>query len=92
MTALEKSEREVIRLLAQYPTRLEEAAREYSPAVVANFAFDLAKEYNQFYQAVPILTETDPGKLRFRLDFSNKVAEVLKHAMSLLGIAVPDRM
>ena len=92
ITALEKSEREVIRLLAQYPVRLEEAAREYSPAVVANFAFDLAKEYNQFYQAVPILTETDPGKLGFRLDFSHKVAEVLKHAMSLLGIAVPDRM
>ncbi len=92
MTALEKSEREVIRLLAQYPTRLEEAVREYSPAIVANFAFDLAKEYNQFYQTVPILTETDPGKLRFRLDFSHKVAEVLKHAMSLLGIAVPDRM
>jgi arginyl-tRNA synthetase len=92
ITALEKSEREVIRLLAQYPVRLEEAAREYSPAVVANFAFDLAKEYNQFYQTVPILTETDPGKLRFRLDFSHKVAEVLKHAMSLLGIAVPDRM
>lgn len=92
ITALEKSEREVIRLLAQYPVRLGEAAREYSPAVVANFAFDLAKEYNQFYQTVPILTETDPGKLRFRLDFSHKVAEVLKHAMSLLGIAVPDRM
>lgn len=92
IASLEKSEREVIRLLAQYPVRLEEAAREYSPAVVANFAFDLAKEYNQFYQTVPILTETDPGKLRFRLDFSHKVAEVLKHAMSLLGIAVPDRM
>ena len=90
--ALEPAEREVIFMLNNYQHKLQEAAREYSPAIIANFAFDLAKEYNQFYQSIPIFNESDPGKLRFRIAFSKVVAGLLKKSMGLLGIAVPDKM
>ena len=92
ITSLEASERGVIFMLSNYPAKLAEAAREYSPAIVANFAFDLAKEYNQFYQTIPIFNEPDIAKLKFRIAFSQAVADVLKKAMGLLGIQVPDRM
>ena len=92
ITSLEPSERSVIFMLSNYPVKLAEAAREYSPAIVANFAFDLAKEYNQFYQTIPIFNEQDLAKLKFRIAFSQAVADVLKKAMGLLGIQVPDRM
>ena len=92
VTTLEPSERSVIFLLNNYIHKLNEAAREYSPAVIANFAFDLAKEYNQFYQSIPIFNETDPTKLKFRIAFSNVIADVLRKSMRLLGISVPERM
>lgn len=92
VTSLEPAEREVIFLLNSFPNKLDEAAREYSPAVIANFAFDLAKSYNQFYQSIPIFAESDSGKLRFRLAFSYTTGLVLKKAMGLLGIDVPDKM
>jgi len=90
--SLEPLERDVIFRINQYVHKLEEASREYSPAVIANYAFELAKGYNQFYQAIPIFNETDQGKLNFRVAFSQVVADVLKKAMGLLGISVPERM
>lgn len=92
VTTLEPSERSVIFLLNNYLSRLDEASRTYSPAVIANFAFDLAKEYNQFYQSIPIFNEQNPAKLKFRIAFSQVVADVLKKSMRLLGIQVPERM
>jgi arginyl-tRNA synthetase len=92
VTSLEPAEREVIFKINQYSTKLQEAAREYSPAVVANFAYDLAKEYNQFYQAIPIFNESDPAKLKFRIAFSQVAASTLQKAMRLLGIQVPEKM
>lgn len=89
---LEPVEREVISLLNHFPAKLEEAARTYSPSVVANYAYELAKEYNQFYQAISILSETDATKQQFRLAFTEKTGLVLKKAMNLLGIDVPERM
>jgi arginyl-tRNA synthetase len=89
---LEPSEREVIRLLNLYPGKVEEAAREYAPSAVANYAYELAREYNQFYQSIPIFNETDLARRQFRIAFSYVVAETLKKAMGLLGIRVPDRM
>lgn len=86
------AEKELIELLNTYPSRVEEAARNYSPALVANFAFDLAKAYNQFYQAIPIFGESDPDKLKFRVALSKKVAETIERSMRLLGIEVPERM
>lgn len=90
--SLELPEREVISLLNAYPSKLEEAARTYSPSIVANFAYELAKQYNQFYQAINILNETDSAKLQFRLAFTEKTGDILKRAMTLLGIDVPERM
>jgi len=86
------SEQRLIALLNIFPARLQDAAREYSPAVIANYAYDLAKEYNQFYQTIPIFAETDRSKLAFRVTLSDKVGEVIKKSMKLLGIEVPERM
>jgi arginyl-tRNA synthetase len=92
VTSFEAAEREGIFMINNYVNKLQEAAREHSPAVIANFAFDLAKAYNQFYQTIPIFNETDAAKLKFRIAFSQVVADVLKKSMSLLGIAVPEKM
>jgi arginyl-tRNA synthetase len=92
VTQLESVERELISRLNNYHTKLQEAAREYSPAVMSNYAYELAKEYNQFYQSVPIFPETDPIKLKFRIALSKIVADLLKKSMSLLGISVPEKM
>ena len=92
LLTLEPAERDVIVRINQYPAKLQEAAKEYSPSVVANYVYELAKDYNQFYQAIPVLNETDPAKLGFRLAFSHVVADVLKSGMGVLGIRVPERM
>jgi len=89
--SLEPTEREVLNVIAQYPQKLAEAAREYAPSIIANYAYELAKAYNQFYQAVKIF-DGDPSKISFRLAFSKVVADVLKKSMWLLGIRVPDKM
>jgi arginyl-tRNA synthetase len=90
--ALEGIEREIIFRLNNYHAKLNEAAREYSPAIVSNYAYELAKEYNQFYQSVSIFNEADPAKLKFRIALSKIVADVLKASMRLLGIQVPEKM
>jgi arginyl-tRNA synthetase len=89
---LEPAERDALSVLSLFESRLKEAAREYSPAVIANYAFDLAKEYNKFYQNIPIFNETNPARLRFRIAFSKATADAIKKAMALLGIAVPEKM
>src|SRR5690606_7026383 len=88
--ALEPAEREVIQVLAVYESKIREAARDYSPAVIANYVYELAREYNQFYQSIPIFSETDPARLQLRVALSAAVARVIKQAMGLLGIQVPE--
>jgi arginyl-tRNA synthetase len=92
ISGLETAERQVIFTLNQFPQKIQEAAREYSPSIVANYAFDLAKEYNQFYQSIPIFGESDETKVKFRLALSRATGAVLKKSMGLLGIDVPDKM
>ena len=92
VTQLEAVERDLIFRLNNYHSKLQEAAREYSPAVMSNFAYELAKEYNQFYQSIPIFNEADPTKLKFRIALSKTVADLLKKSMSVLGISVPEKM
>lgn len=92
VSTLEPAEREVILKINQYTNKIQEAAREYSPAILANYAYELAKEYNQFYQAIPIFNESDPVTLKFRIAFSEVTAATIAKAMALLGIRVPDRM
>lgn len=90
--ALEPAEREALQVLSIFETKVQEAAREYAPSIIANYAYDLAKEYNKFYQSVPILPETDADKLKFRIALSRSIADAIKRAMHMLGIDVPERM
>jgi len=92
LTALEPAERDVLQVVSLFENKIKEAAKDYSPAIIANYAFDLAKQYNQFYQSIPIFSEEDPAKLRFRIAVSESVAFILKKAMRLLGIFVPEKM
>lgn len=92
VSALEPAEREVIQVLSRYESKLSEAAKEYSPAVIANYVYELAREYNQFYQSIPIFNETDPAKLKLRIALSKGVADTIRKGMGLLGITVPERM
>lgn len=92
LATLEPSEREALHLLSLFENKIREAAKDYSPAVIANYAFDLAKQYNQFYQNISIFNESDPVKLRFRIALSDSIASAIKKSMNLLGIAVPERM
>lgn len=85
-------EKEVIMVAAKYPDKLKEAADNYDPSVVAQYIFDLAKEYNRFYAEIPIFNEEDNNRVAFRVALSKIVAETIKSGMLLLGIQVPDRM
>jgi arginyl-tRNA synthetase len=89
---LEPSEREVIQVLGTFESKLKEAAREYSPAIIANYVYELAKAYNQFYQSIPIFSEADQTRMQFRIALSAAVAAAIKKAMGLLGIQVPEKM
>lgn len=92
VASLEPSERDALHLLSLFENKITEAAKDYSPAVIANYAYDLAKQYNQFYQNIPIFNETDPIKLRFRIALSASISSAIKKSMNLLGISVPERM
>ncbi|MBF9255342.1 arginine--tRNA ligase [Pontibacter sp. 172403-2] len=89
---LHETEQEVIAQLVNYPAVIAEAGKLYAPSVIANYAYDLAKAYNRFYQEVSIFNETDEQARRFRIALSAMVARLLRHSMRLLGINVPDRM
>jgi len=90
--SLHPKEKELIKVLEVYPELIQNAAQSYSPALVANYTYELVKEYNSFYQAVPILPETNENLKKFRVQLSKKVGETIKSAFSLLGIEVPERM
>lgn len=91
-TELHEKEKELIKALAQFPEVVQQAAKSYSPALIANYTYDLVKEYNSFYQSVSILGETDETKKIFRVQLSQKVAQTIQNAFRLLGIDVPSRM
>lgn len=89
---LHEKERELMLLLMNYPSVIRSAAEAYSPALVANYIYDLVKAFNSFYQQVTILAEEDLDKRNLRLQLCSKIAEVIAHGSALLGIEVPDRM
>ena len=94
LSSIEPSAKEtrLIKLLSTYPAKVAEAGAAYSPAVIANYAYDLAKEFNQYYHDTRILQEEDQDVRRFRLVLIQTVAEVLVKAMDILGIQLPERM
>ena len=85
-------EKEIIQAILDYPTIINEAANNQSPALVANYVYDLVKAFNHFYQTTPILKVDDHEVLEFRIALSAKVATITKSGMTLLGIEVPDKM
>lgn len=89
---LGNKEKNILKILYEYPQVINLAAENLSPALVANFVFELAKEYNQFYHEFQILKEPDNTIRNFRLGLSEFVGNTIKSAMSLLGIDVPERM
>ncbi|CAM4018912.1 arginine--tRNA ligase [Flavobacterium antarcticum] len=89
---LHEKEKELIKVLASYPEVIQNAAVNHSPALIANYTYDLVKEYNSFYQTVPILGSDDENAKMFRVQLSKKVGETIASAFKLLGISVPNRM
>jgi arginyl-tRNA synthetase len=85
-------EKEVIKLISQYPSVIKEAGETYSPAVIANYLFELVKTYNHFYQAVPVLIEKDVQVKNLRLTLSKNVANIIARSLRLLGIESPNKM
>jgi arginyl-tRNA synthetase len=89
---LHEKEKELLKMVAQYPELIQSAAEGHSPALIANYTYDLVKEYNSFYQSVPVLGSEVMNEKIFRVQLSKKVGETIKSAFGLLGIGVPERM
>jgi len=94
MPKVELSAKEIrlIKLLNTFPAKIAEGAQAYSPAVIANYAYDLAKEFNQYYHDTPILKEENEDVLKMRLVLIDTLSAVLRKAMGILGIELPERM
>ena len=89
---LSPKEIRLVKIINSYPQKIAAAAQAFSPALVANYCYDLAKEFNQYYQQTPILKEADEAVLKMRLVLISTLASVLRKAMAILGIVLPDRM
>jgi len=89
---LEQRERALLKTLMQFPDKVTEAAAAYSPAIIANYTYDLVKEFNTFYQNVSILGAKEAGLMDFRLALAELTGRVIKSSCTLLGIEVPDQM
>jgi arginyl-tRNA synthetase len=89
---LHEKEKELVKQIELFPEVIQNAAQNHSPALIANYTYDLVKEYNSFYQTVSILGEENLTKKTFRVQLSKKVSDTIKSAFQLLGIEVPERM
>ena len=89
---LQPKEKELLKQIQLFPEIIQNAASQHSPALIANYTYDLVKEYNSFYQTVSILGEPNEDLKIFRVQLSKKIGEVIKSAFELLGINVPNRM
>jgi len=89
---LHQKEKQLLKQLELFPETIQQAATNYSPAIIANYTYDLVKEFNSFYQNVSILGEQNQDNKIFRVQLAKKVADTIKSAFSLLGINVPERM
>ena len=89
---INEKEENLIQMLSEFPAVVQEAAHLFSPAIIANYVYDLVKEYNQFYHDYTILGETNEALRDFRLLLSANVGKVIRTSFGLLGIDVPERM
>ena len=90
--SISEKEQELIKLIAKLPDVVKEAGVTYSPALLANYSYDLAKEFNQFYHDFSILKEEKLTLKNFRLLLAKECAVAIQNAMGMLGIEMPDRM
>lgn len=90
--SLDPKEKDLIKLLETFPSLLQTAAKSLSPALIANYTYDLVKAYNSFYQTVPILGVTNDLEKKFRVQLSEAIGYAIQSACALLGIEVPSRM
>ena len=90
--SLSQKEKDLLVRITLFPAAVQEAGENYSPAIIANYCYDLVKEYNQFYHEHSILSEPDENQRSFRLILSETVSGIVKRGMNLLGIEMPDRM
>ena len=91
-SVLQEKEKTLLKSITLFPSIVQEAADNYSPAVVANYVYDLVKDFNSFYQNVSILGEEDTNKRHFRVALSKKIGELIAESFKMLGIQVPERM
>ena len=91
-SVLQEKEKTLLKSITLFPSIVQEAADNYSPAVVANYVYDLVKDFNSFYQNVSILGEEDTSKRHFRVALSKKIGEIIAESFKMLGIQVPERM
>ncbi|WP_278636814.1 arginine--tRNA ligase [Capnocytophaga sputigena] len=91
-SVLQEKEKTLLKSITLFPSIVQEAADNYSPAVVANYVYDLVKDFNSFYQNVSILGEEDASKRHFRVALSKKIGEIIAESFKMLGIQVPERM
>ena len=89
---LQEKEKNLLKSITLFPSIVQDAADNYSPAVVANYVYDLVKDFNSFYQNVSILGEEDTNKRHFRVALSKKIGEIIAESFKMLGIQVPERM
>jgi arginyl-tRNA synthetase len=92
LNSLSSKEKDLLKRITLFPAAVKEAGDNYSPAIIANYCYDLVKEFNQFYHEHSILSEPNKDQLNFRLIISATVAQVVKKGMNLLGIEMPERM
>jgi len=90
--AISEKESYLVQLITEFPSTVQLAGEEFSPALIANYIYDLVKEFNQFYHDITILKEENPELKQFRLILSETIASIIKKGMLLLGIEVPERM
>ena len=91
-SVLQEKEKTLLKSITLFPSIVQDAADNYSPAVVANYVYDLVKDFNSFYQNVSILGEEDASKRHFRVALSKKIGEIIAESFKMLGIQVPERM
>ena len=91
-TEVNDKEAALIQLLADFDATVRQAGEDMSPSIIANYCYDLVKEYNQLYHDYSILREENEGKKRLRLVLSANVAKIVRSGMNLLGIEMPERM
>ena len=89
---MDEKEKQLVKLIYRYPSVVKDAGTNLSPALVANYVYELAKEYNQFYHEYPIIKEENGVVRDFRLVLSKVTSNVILSSMALLGIDVPERM